>query len=318
MTIPQRLRDIAGDLNKAVCKEQASMCAGDLLAIAAELEAPAAEGSLALASESRRGSVAFRYLREEVARAMAPVYAAFANQTKAEKPAADVVPVVAWEVRDSAGFVCIEYDASAADAAEKDGWGTVPLIRQRDAQATIATRDARIAELEAALLACARKAEALKMPCGMDPESAQAVRNARYQDISTTAHIALGTIRGPRHHDPAPTSEDREPAAVLSIMKLLEQYGGKRSELSACQIIGGMDAQFKVAQECSNLHNQIHDALCELVKGTAADAARECEKEIDSMIKYGPLQGNGLDETARRNGLILAANAISAKFGVKP
>lgn len=66
-----------------------------------------------------------------------------------EAPAADVVPVVAWEVRDSAGFVCIEYDASAADAAEKDGWGTVPLVRQRDHLATVAALQARIKDLEA-------------------------------------------------------------------------------------------------------------------------------------------------------------------------
>ena len=54
-----------------------------------------------------------------------------------------------------------------------------------------------------ALLACARKAEALKQDCGADPESAQAIRNAQYQAISTTAHIALGTIRGPEEPDSA-------------------------------------------------------------------------------------------------------------------
>jgi hypothetical protein len=53
------------------------------------------------------------------------------------------------------------------------------------------------ASLRAALLTCARQAEALKRECGMDPESDQAVRNAQYQAISTTAHIALGTVRGP-------------------------------------------------------------------------------------------------------------------------
>lgn len=51
--------------------------------------------------------------------------------------------------------------------------------------------------LRAALLRCARQAEALKRECGMNPESPQAIRNAQYQSISTTAHIALGTIRGP-------------------------------------------------------------------------------------------------------------------------
>lgn len=39
--------------------------------------------------------------------------------------------------------------------------------------------------------------EALKRDCCMDQESAQAIRNAQYQSISTTAHIALGTIKGP-------------------------------------------------------------------------------------------------------------------------
>lgn len=53
-------------------------------------------------------------------------------------------------------------------------------------------------DLRAALLQCARQAEALKRECGMDPESPQAIRNAQYQAISTTAHIALGTIRGPK------------------------------------------------------------------------------------------------------------------------
>ena len=54
-----------------------------------------------------------------------------------------------------------------------------------------------IKRLRAALLTCAQQAEALKRDCGMDPESTQAIRNAQYQSISTTAHIALGTIKGP-------------------------------------------------------------------------------------------------------------------------
>ena len=52
------------------------------------------------------------------------------------------------------------------------------------------------ASLRAALLTCARQAEALKRECGMDPESGQAVRNAQYQAISTTAHIARGKSGG--------------------------------------------------------------------------------------------------------------------------
>lgn len=68
------------------------------------------------------------------------------------------------------------------------------LHEQRLREKAEAERDA----LKTALLVCARQAEALKRDCGMDPESPQAIRNAQYQNISTTAHIALGTIRGPR------------------------------------------------------------------------------------------------------------------------
>ncbi|MBI4695519.1 MAG: hypothetical protein HY749_15995 [Gammaproteobacteria bacterium] len=72
-----------------------------------------------------------------------------------------------------------------------------------DARAAILALHARVVELEqrcdalrAALLTCARMAEALKRDCSMDPETPQAIRNGEYQAISTCAHIALGTIRG--------------------------------------------------------------------------------------------------------------------------
>ena len=67
-----------------------------------------------------------------------------------------------------------------------------------DALAELAALRAERDALKTTLLVCARQAEALKRDCGMDPESPQAIRNAQYQNISTTAHIALGTIRGPR------------------------------------------------------------------------------------------------------------------------
>lgn len=37
----------------------------------------------------------------------------------------------------------------------------------------------------------------------------------------------------------------------------------------------------------------------------------ECMEEINALIKTGKLDGNGCDETAQRNGLILAFNQIS-------
>lgn len=46
-------------------------------------------------------------------------------------------------------------------------------------------------ELLAALLDVARRAEALKRPCGMDPESAQAIRNSQYMSLSYAARAAI-------------------------------------------------------------------------------------------------------------------------------
>jgi hypothetical protein len=57
---------------------------------------------------------------------------------------------------------------------------------------------AEIHKLRAALLECARQAEALKREASIDQDSALSHwRNTQYQAISTTAHIALGTVRGP-------------------------------------------------------------------------------------------------------------------------
>jgi len=82
------------------------------------------------------------------------------------------------------------YQAEAALGKE----ARTSLASEREANAILT---AEIEARNAALMNCARQAEALKRACGPDPESGQAVRNAKYQAISTTAHIALGTVRGP-------------------------------------------------------------------------------------------------------------------------
>lgn len=74
---------------------------------------------------------------------------------------------------------------------------------------------AEVERLRAALLQCARMAEALKRPCGMDPDSAQAIRNGQYANIATCAHIALGTISGP--HLPPSSEIDRCLAQIEEI-----------------------------------------------------------------------------------------------------
>lgn len=50
--------------------------------------------------------------------------------------------------------------------------------------------------LRAALLTAARSAEALKLDCGMDPESKQAIRNGKYMAISYAARAALRPTEG--------------------------------------------------------------------------------------------------------------------------
>lgn len=42
---------------------------------------------------------------------------------------------------------------------------------------------------------------------------------------------------------------------------------------------------------------------------------QECWDEINKWIKLGELQGNGCDDTAQRNGMILASNLISGLMG---
>lgn len=39
-------------------------------------------------------------------------------------------------------------------------------------------------------------------------------------------------------------------------------------------------------------------------------SAEDCLNEVSKLINNGPLEGNGFDETAQRNGIILAYNAI--------
>lgn len=83
----------------------------------------------------------------------------------------------------------MEHDAQSSRRYKENWDEAVSLLNAKDSE---------IARLRGALLDCARRAEALKRECGMDPESPQALRNAQYQNISTMAHIALGTIKGPR------------------------------------------------------------------------------------------------------------------------
>ena len=52
-----------------------------------------------------------------------------------------------------------------------------------------------VAALRAALLDVARRVEALKRPCGMDPETPQAIRNGEYMSIALIARNAIDAAR---------------------------------------------------------------------------------------------------------------------------
>ena len=71
-------------------------------------------------------------------------------------------------------------------------WQGDPACQQAGLFARAATE---IERLRAALLDCAIRCEALKRPCGMDPESPQALRNGHYMSIALAARLALGPNR---------------------------------------------------------------------------------------------------------------------------
>lgn len=68
------------------------------------------------------------------------------------------------------------------------------------------------------------------------------------------------------------------------------------------------DLREKVARAIAQYDRDNRDAAY----ANMADAAiRVCWEEINKMIVPGELPGNGCDKSAERNGLILAANALS-------
>ncbi len=55
---------------------------------------------------------------------------------------------------------------------------------------------------------------------------------------------------------------------------------------------------------------EYYEGLLSLAGELRAASACNCWQRVNALIKQGDLPGNGCDETAERNGLILAANAI--------
>lgn len=139
-------------------------------------------------------------------------------------------------------------------------------------------------DLRAALLQCARQAEALKRECGMDPESPQAIRNAQYQAISTTAHIALGTIRGPKAPaEPQPVQAAGEPMPELAVYELppvplsLLQYIATDGEIHP----GLQDYFFACVETGARAARTRHRAATQ-------GAAQEGDDQVTGTPKAGP------------------------------
>ena len=64
-------------------------------------------------------------------------------------------------------------------------------------QAGIHAMRAQLAEAQAALKTVMRNAELSKEPCGPDPESPAATRNAKFASLASVAAQGLGMVRGP-------------------------------------------------------------------------------------------------------------------------
>lgn len=57
----------------------------------------------------------------------------------------------------------------------------------------------------------------------------------------------------------------------------------------------------------------IHGKFGRLSEAFRQDERRKCWDQINAHIKHGELPGNGMDQTAERNGLVLACNIV--RFG---
>lgn len=100
----------------------------------------------------------------------------------------DKARVVAWGAPFGSGVYFGRGWVFSPVATER---ASVALVRQSDHLTEVARLRAEGDRLAAALLAAARRVEQLKRPCGMEPDSPQAIRNSEYMAISLSARVAL-------------------------------------------------------------------------------------------------------------------------------
>lgn len=98
----------------------------------------------------------------------------------------------------------------------------------------------------------------------------------------------------------------------------LDPYTGDQMDIEAIRFLaaGQDDPQSMALAACANEIDRLRAKSNSRPDGLIrSEVAAEIMDAIDELIKPGKLQGSGLDETAQRNGLILAYNTISQKFG---
>jgi len=120
-------------------------------------------------------------------------------------------------------------------------------------------------DLLEALLKVARMAEDLKKPCGTDPESPQAIRNAQYMNISYAARSAIAR---------AEASTSAPQPDISLVMLMVDRYVAE-AEVDGL-MRGNASAQTLAAKK----------ALEEYLRGMCLKHAGHCEtNDADSVAK---------------------------------
>lgn len=107
-------------------------------------------------------------------------------------------------------------------------------------------------------------------------------------------------------------ADEIETAAVASALKLAD--GMAYNESSVGTALKRLAASWRRQEEANvYLREQLANYDRQYMTDRASSPPRACEclSVINTLIRPGDLQGNGCDETAQRNGVILAFNAVA-------
>lgn len=78
-----------------------------------------------------------------------------------------------------------------------------------------------------------------------------------------------------------------------------------------------LDARLERLQYQVKITAQLH-AEVEALRAELANERQAAWEAVNKWIKQGPLPGNGCDEQAQRNGMILAANLLHERLTTQP